>query len=322
MSAEPLLSAPANAQQHDSIHDYRRAMLQGKLQQLHALQTQQGKFVSKHRRASAGSLLITEREANTPSIQVGRLAYGSVIFCIISRDAPAVVNGIPAKSSLLIMPSEQDTCCIFPKGMSTLSVALPESVLAEQLGKEEFQLFQQQARTSLLAKTLPEQANATLEKLHARMSQVIEASSEAVSVSEEETAMHDILQLLAALCHQIKPAWQTVSKASRHRVVVRACRALEENPIISSVQELAKVAHCSARTLEYAFTQTLDLSPKQYLMLWQLHQARDRLSNRKGISWRQSLADLTIGNFSRFKRAYQQHFGEWPQDTFLNRKAS
>ena len=321
MSAEPLLSATANTQQHDSIHDYRRAMLQGKLQQLHALQTQQGKFVSKHRRASVGSLLITEREANTPSIQVGRLAHGSIIFCIIGPEAPAVVNGIPAKSSLLIMPSEQDTCCIFPKGMSTLSVALPESVLAEQLGSEQFQHFQQQARTSLLTKTLPPDANTTLEKLFARMSDVIETSSEA-GYTEDDTAKDDILQLLTALCQQIKPAWQTVSKASRHRVVVRACRALEENPVISSVQELAKVAHCSARTLEYAFTQTLGLSPKQYLMLWQLHQARDRLSNHKGISWRQSLADLTIGNFSRFKRAYQQHFGEWPQDTFLNHKAS
>lgn len=321
MSAEPLLSATANAQQHDSIHDYRRAMLQGKLQQLHALQTQQGKFVSKHRRASAGSLLITEREANTPSIQVGRLTRGSIIFCIIDAEAPAVVNGIPAKSSLLIMPSEQDTCCIFPKGMRTLSVALPETVLAERLGADNFQHFQQQARTSLLSKKLPSDANATLSKLFARLSQAIEESSNSDELNEN-AASNDILKLLTALCQQIKPAWQTVSKASRHRVVVRACRALEENPIISSVQDLAKVAHCSARTLEYAFTQTLGLSPKQYLMLWQLHQARDRLSNRKGLSWRQSLADLTIGNFSRFKRAYQQHFGEWPQDTFLNHKAS
>lgn len=321
MSAEPLLSAAASAQQHDSIHDYRRAMLQGKLQQLHALQTEQGKFVSKHRKAGVGSLLITERQANTPSIQVGRLTHGSVIFCIIDSDAPAIVNGIPAKSSLLIMPSEQDTCCIFPEGMQTLSVALPEDLLACQLGDEHFQHFQQQARTALLAKTLPEEANLTLKQLSQYLREVLDTPPPAHSDSDA-AAMQDILQLLTTLCQQIKPAWQTVSKASRHRVVVRACRALEENPVISSVQELAKLTHCSARTLEYAFTQTLGLSPKQYLMLWQLHQARDRLSSRKGVSWRQSLADLTIGNYSRFKRAYQQHFGEWPQDTFVNHKTT
>jgi AraC-like DNA-binding protein len=89
------------------------------------------------------------------------------------------------------------------------------------------------------------------------------------------------------------------------------------------VTDLCRAAAVSERVLEYAFKETMGLTPVAYLTRLRLHRVRQALLAATHGSTTVSAAALDWGfwHFGEFSRAYKDCFGELPSDT-LRRKPS
>jgi transcriptional regulator GlxA family with amidase domain len=84
-----------------------------------------------------------------------------------------------------------------------------------------------------------------------------------------------------------------------------------------SVRNLAVILDVSERTLEYAFHDQFDISPRAFLINYRLHQARKSLlSSDPGESTVAMVAaENGFFDFGRFAAKYRQLFGENPSVT-------
>jgi AraC-like DNA-binding protein len=83
------------------------------------------------------------------------------------------------------------------------------------------------------------------------------------------------------------------------------------------VSDLCQAAEVSERTLEYAFKETLGLTPVAYLARLRLHRVRNALQTEARGAKTVSAVALEWGfwHFGEFSRAYKECFGELPSET-------
>lgn len=130
-------------------------------------------------------------------------------------------------------------------------------------------------------------------------------------------------QLLTVLVHGLG-AHRDASRAgiphttTRARLVERALAYCQRQPSGRlTVKSVTEALHTSMRTLEYAFSEVLGISPKQYLMRLQMNQVRQLLcANHAGaLRVKDVLAEFGVTNLGRFAAEYRQLFGESPAQT-------
>lgn len=111
----------------------------------------------------------------------------------------------------------------------------------------------------------------------------------------------------------------TDKKGKSYSKIVKTCEDFTlgldgRRPYLS---ELCSAANVSERTLQYAFRDTMGMSPLTYLIRLRLHQARGEL--RKASSNSTTVTDVALNwgfwHFSEFSRAYKNCFGEVPSQT-------
>ena len=110
---------------------------------------------------------------------------------------------------------------------------------------------------------------------------------------------------------------RSVGRAVRQRGLHRAIEYLRATPPGAvSVPELCKVALVTERTLEYAFQETLGLSPKRLIQLRRFHAARRALlaAPREDATVSQIAQDNGFYQPGRFAVGYKQLFGESPSN--------
>jgi len=117
----------------------------------------------------------------------------------------------------------------------------------------------------------------------------------------------------------------TDKKGRNYSEIVRTCEDLTlkldgRRPYLS---ELCEAANVSERTLQYAFSDIIGMSPLTYLHRLRLHRARDEL--RKAEKGTTTVTDVALNwgfwHFGEFSRAYRNCFGEAPSRT-LRRQAN
>ena len=105
---------------------------------------------------------------------------------------------------------------------------------------------------------------------------------------------------------------------SRREVIWRAQDIIERHKNqVMHVNELARLVGVCDRSLQVAFQEFYNMSPKAYLLLRQLHQVRHdlRWSNSQETTVAQILTRWGIWEFGRFAGRYKRHFGELPSQT-------
>lgn len=106
-------------------------------------------------------------------------------------------------------------------------------------------------------------------------------------------------------------------RLDRATIVRRAMVALDAGPPVPTAADLAAAVGITNRTLLRAFQESFGVSPKQFLMLRELHAVRRDL--RTGTPQDPTVADVLarhgIWEFGRFASRYRRHFGELPSET-------
>lgn len=104
-----------------------------------------------------------------------------------------------------------------------------------------------------------------------------------------------------------------------HRLVQEALKLTDrmQNLQELNVGQLAERLGVSERTMYYAFSNQLGISPYQYMLLRRLSQIRTRLlkeEKRPGIITRVA-TEAGFDHFGRMSKMYRRHFGETPTQT-------
>jgi len=143
---------------------------------------------------------------------------------------------------------------------------------------------------------------------------------------ERLAAQEELLETLLATLRVADDFESTRSDRTRQAqsLIVKTAEdyALSQTGDRLYVTDLCKVAAVSERTLEYAFKETMGLTPVTYLTRLRLHRVRQALLAAAPGSTTVSIVALDWGfwHFGEFSRAYKECFGELPSDT-LRRKS-
>jgi AraC family ethanolamine operon transcriptional activator len=90
-----------------------------------------------------------------------------------------------------------------------------------------------------------------------------------------------------------------------------------------TIAELCQITEASQRTLEYAFQETFDMTPREFLKLRRLHAARRALlATNSGEGGTVSEIAYAHGFYElgRFAGIYKQAFGELPSATLIGKQ--
>ncbi len=103
---------------------------------------------------------------------------------------------------------------------------------------------------------------------------------------------------------------------NKHRIIRKAIDIINDNPFHNyTVTQLAEDTNISTRSLQIAFKQTLDISPKKYLTNVRLTQIRSELTHQRNKTIQEICAKYGIVHFGNFPREYKKLFGEEPSKT-------
>lgn len=137
------------------------------------------------------------------------------------------------------------------------------------------------------------------------------------------TAGHRFVESLLTYCaggEQLR----LLGPRSRDRAVIRVVDFLDQHGHSHpNLSELCKVAHVSERTLQYAFRERYELSPNQFVRLWQLNTARRQLlrTKRTDKSVATIAAQCGFHDPSVFSQHYRSLYGERPSTTMARKKS-
>ena len=301
----PQVSAPELIA-HDDVDAYRAALASW---DMHAVPLGRGTFqLSWVVRELPGISLV--RYATATSI---REAYvkepGSTAFVLVLPGAhePFRVRGqeLEAGSVTLLQPGVEYEV-VSPAGGEALEVYVPDE-LAAQLGLDRW-------LDPDVVDVRPEAALAIA--LAARVAPLIAAGQERSFHPAAERAA--ILETLAATLDSVDPSAAPAPTVRLHAVYRRAIAVIDSDPDpMLTVVELAARLGVTTRTLRYAFSYALGMSPYQYMIRRRVTMVHDALLDtaRPERTVLELLMAHGITHQGEFAGQYRRLFGEAPSQT-------
>ncbi|MEJ8845079.1 helix-turn-helix domain-containing protein [Variovorax rhizosphaerae] len=161
--------------------------------------------------------------------------------------------------------------------------------------------------------------------LKALIASALSMARQQPALMQQPAVQHSLAQTLTeAALDCIAPGLRSASvrpsAATRRRILHSAreyMRAHVDEPI--TVPELCAATGASRRALQYAFEETLRLSPVTYLRVMRLNRVRSELIAQAHATVGDIAARWGFWHPSRFASEYRQHFGELPSATRARR---
>ncbi|WP_218509955.1 helix-turn-helix domain-containing protein [Variovorax sp. dw_308] len=163
------------------------------------------------------------------------------------------------------------------------------------------------------------------EGLKALIASALSLARQQPALMQQPTVQHSLAQTLTeAALDCIAPGPRSASvrpgAATRRRILHGAreyMRAHVDEPI--TVPDLCAATGASRRALQYAFEETLQLSPVTYLRVMRLNRVRSELVAQAHATVGDIAARWGFWHPSRFATEYRRHFGELPSATRARR---
>ena len=166
--------------------------------------------------------------------------------------------------------------------------------------------------------------NGVVAELRGRLCRILDAMESNPAIVKSPVLQNEIeYEIPALLLSTLSSAASEVQRPPmrmRHRTIVKAIEFIDENPEASlTIKGLCDAVGVSWRTLDYAFKEHFEVSPKRYLMAVKMNAVRNELCNMGPSSTITNIANRWgFWHMSQFAKEYRQFFGESPSET-LNR---
>jgi methylphosphotriester-DNA--protein-cysteine methyltransferase len=229
---------------------------------------------------------------------------GPTLFVPLTQAAEHVVNGERLdEASLFAIPSGADfRIRVRRRAHAWCSIALPGDVPAPA------------SSTKITCGT------ETVARLRHLASAAVAALADLPTGTPAHRAAAGELLAAAAACLPARVEQRSAlgrPRLDRDDIFRRSMAAIEEGAIVPSAADLARGVGVNGRTLLRTFQEAFGISPKQYLMLRELHAVRRSLCGAPAAD--ETVADILtrhgIWEFGRFAARYRRHFGELPSET-------
>ena len=284
-----------------------------------------------------GSFCITRRFLKTAGVLLTLEQYHSSLR-MVGATRPATFHlllpvTVSSNSTLFGRPLERgfflasfdravdfDMC----RGQSIVVVKLDLDILRQEITEEELNRFRDLTASRWLSCPLESLTHCT----HALMSLLYGAPG--IDIQYPVGALRScyqrmILDLAIELLRSADDHDSAEKECTslRRRGFERALQVIEDRApeASTSVADLCKVAGVSQRTLEYAFLDYTNLTPKAYLKAKRYAELRRILAtDRECLSVMEAASRLGIFEFGRMAGEYRKQFGELPSETLASRR--
>jgi AraC family transcriptional regulator, ethanolamine operon transcriptional activator len=265
----------------------------------------------------------TNRRVRTrTSVREGLLAYVTY-----GPQADGTMNGLPVRPGMMLAAEPgAEASFVANAGWESITILVPlQDMAAHFAGRRREEEFRLPRGVEIL------QADADrVRGLFDWGTRLVDTAVRQPSLFNDQNrariaAQVELLETLLAAIGAARDFEPTRSDRTRqaHSVIVKTVEdfSLSHTGDHLYVTDLCKVAGVSERSLEYAFKETMGLSPMAYLIRLRLHRVRQALLPATQGSTTVSVEALNWGfwHFGDFSRAYRDCFGELPSDT-LRRK--
>ncbi len=152
----------------------------------------------------------------------------------------------------------------------------------------------------------------------------IAGENDCVNLSSSKVLEHQFYTEIADICKKSEALQFRLN--DRALLFSRSISLLFETPFaFRNSADLAKVVHCSVRTIEKTFKSILKMTPGALIRAIQLNTFRQTVierSRKKRIVLANIASELGVINYSRFSKNYTEFFGENPRATSIGSRKS
>lgn len=250
---------------------------------------------------------ICRRETFTTTLEEGVLRDDWVTFSLRDRAEPDIFTQDTRVTSI-------ETMAITAGDERLRQITLPNT-LAYTFGIKT-KLLSRDPRLELLGLKIPSQ-HSILKIRNSLRHNVITKLELLFSTELEDQEFHMELTDLATTLISSTSLNEIYDRAtSRSRIVGRATEAIRHaDPRILNPRVVAGLAYTSVRTLEYAFQEVLEMTPKQYIDFYRINLLRERLIATPQIPIVQLGDEVGLPHLGNLSRNYKYLYGETPSNT-------
>lgn len=288
---------------------------------LNWIQLDRGPFAARFKQVGTSSALISRFGFSRKFHQRGTIPPGMRSFGMIAPESPPIewrgIAGYP--DHLIAFPSNDDFDFVSLPGFCGDTLSAPESRIrqvAETLGLPDPLARAEKGR--VLTRSDPR----SMEVLRKRLSRIHAIGFDTGEFGPRPPIVADAefsaIAALVGILTSEDPAGQRVPEPGlRARAVSRALSYIEDHAAEApTVEEICRASGVSWRTLDYAFRDQFDLTPKQYLQTVRLRQVRrDLLKTPADTTIVEIAANRGFWHMGQFAKDYRRRFGELPSET-------
>jgi len=235
-------------------------------------------------------------------------------------------GGPCSNSKQVVFANELDSCSVLPTNFQQITVGIKIDKLPTYLGNEQTSVFldaiDSEKQISVVNNHKETTANFVLQ-LYTELLGVYEASPvNQIFVDQyNKLIILHLYEYITNYCNKTK----NVKDSSNHeRVLDRALHFIfQEGGAPITLDRLSSEIFASKRSIQYAFSELIGMTPISFSKLVRLNAIRSDLLNihKQSASVSHILHNFHITNSGRFRHEYFDFFGEFPKDTVTNNLA-
>ncbi len=281
-------------------------------------QLSKGNFNGHSKILSTNGFQIALRSASTQHIQIGRVESGYIAMIFPLKSSSYICDGkLHQDDSQLLRYDDSESKIISPKDHEHLTLLVNSKKLAYYLDESEIELFVKACKQLQYNKvSIPRKSLLTqhLYHLYGTFKQLLKHPCSLLAYQD----CYDSLFYAVNDYHTFHSKENPIKITNRERLLARALDYIHRSDLQTlTVSGLIKGTHASSRSIQYCFSELLDMTAKTYLIRVRLNAIRRELlrSSPAEKTITQIVHKFGVINIGRFKQDYQSFFSETPRET-------
>lgn len=215
----------------------------------------------------------------------------------------------------LASPGNLEARLIFPENFEQLIITIPMDALPRFLDAEECGIFNSALNAIDKSPIDASLKNATTTRL-LDIFLGIENSPAALAPEQMRNLCRDIVNILFDyLAYHRRSGHMRVS--NHEKILQRALALIEANPSqLLTLDEMAREIYASKRSIQYAFSSIVGVSPMRFQKMHRINLIREELKTTQATAnFASIVAKYSFSNPGRMSKEYAEFFGQRPKDT-------